>query len=126
MIGWLTTKLAERTKVSETVSRAIVLAVVVCLSVLLCVGLKACYDNRVISKHETEVKAEVLEKTVVANDKAAEQRSKDTILNTKKEEARKDVISKTIDEKPSAPAVALGCERLRQSGYDTSRIPACG
>lgn len=102
-----------------------VIAVVACLVVLLCAGLKACYDNRVISHHEVEVKAEVLEQTQTSNDAAAEQRADDTVKNTHAQEARKNAIRKVPDEAPSKPAVALGCERLRQSGYDTASLPAC-
>jgi len=113
------------TGVSEKWARIAVFVGAGCLAALLCVGLKACYDNRVISEHETEIKAEVLEKTADANDRSSEQRAKDIVENIQKEERRKDAIAKTVDEKPSAPARTLGCDRLREAGYDTSNFPAC-
>lgn len=103
---------------------ALVVGAVIFL-VMFSVALKSCYDNRVISQHETEVKAEVLEKAQKSNDAASDARAKDTISNQKKNEERKDAIAKATDEPPSDASKRLGCERLRQAGYDTSRIPAC-
>lgn len=124
MISWLIERVML-TGVSEKWARIAVFVGAGCLAALLCVGLRACYDNRVISGHETEIKEEVLERTADANDRSADQRAKDAVENYEKEERRKDAIEKTADEKPSAPARALGCDRLREAGYDTSRFPAC-
>lgn len=89
------------------------------------VGLKSCYDNRIISQHETEVKAKTLEENTKANDAAATRRSADAIINHNKDEERKDAISKETDGPPSDASIALGCTRLRQAGKDTTSIPAC-
>lgn len=109
----------------DKIRQASVLVGAVILLVTFSVALKSCYEHRIISEHETQVKAEALEKKADADSKAAEARASDTITLQKKDEDRKDAIAKATDEAPSAPERNLGCERLRQAGYNTSRIPAC-
>lgn len=110
---------------SEKIKHVAILVGMAFALIFLCVGLKSCYDDGVVDEHETEVKAEVLERKQEADEKASEQRAKDSVANTKRDEERKDAIAKATDEPPSDASRRLGCERLRQAGYDTSRIPAC-
>lgn len=110
---------------SEKVSRLVLLVGAVVGILLISASLKACYEHRIISDHEQKQTIQVLEKTQQSNDKAADARAKDEVANVRKSEARKEAIEKAPDESPNAASIALGCVRLREAGYDTTRFPAC-
>lgn len=112
-------------KLSDKQHQIAILVSAASLLLVTSVGLKSCYDHRVISNHETEVKAQVLEKTVKSNNEAAARRAVDAINNTKKDDERHEAIDQTIDEKPTDADNALNCVRLRQAGTDTTSFPAC-
>lgn len=120
MIAWLISL-----GVSEKWARPLLVALAVILLVTSSVVLKSCYDKGVVEKHEQKATIEVLEKSGKANEKAAERRAEDTIKNKERHEKRIEAIESASDGPPSDAAIALGCERLRLEGYDTSRIPAC-
>lgn len=60
-----------------------------------------------------------------ANELAAERRLQDTLSINRNEQELRDAIASTPDSAPDAVRVRLACERLRRSGQDTARIPAC-
>lgn len=80
---------------------------------------KALYDRSVVKEHEAEREA----KAAPAREDAAEERVKDTIINTKTEREMHDAIDKAPKGGELSPAArSLACERLRRAG----RIPpAC-
>lgn len=110
---------------SEKASRAVLLVIGVVVILLISATMKSCYDNRVIDRHEDKITIEQLENEREADDDASDQRAKDTIANEKKSEKRSEAISKETDQPPSDASRALGCQRLREAGYDTTKFPAC-
>lgn len=109
----------------EKWTKVVIVAAAVIFLVLSSVVLKSCYDNSVIDHHVTKQNEKVLEKTQESNDRAADQRVKDSIQNQQKEEEKLDAIAKETDSAPSDASIALSCIRLRDAGRDTSSIPAC-
>lgn len=61
-----------------------------------------------------------------AKDVAAIERTKDDAAVVEQKEKLTDAVANLPDSLPSPRRVALACERLRQQGTDTSRLPACG
>lgn len=66
-----------------------------------------------------------LEQKARADQLAADRRLADTVAVNRQEKELLDAIEDTPDSAPDATRVALGCERLRRAGRDTSRIAAC-
>lgn len=60
-----------------------------------------------------------------AQEQAAIERLTDAQTITEKQEELLDAIAEVPDEKPDAVRVALGCQRLRNQGVDTSGLPEC-
>ena len=105
------------------VAAGVIAVVLLALLTAYCVGRG---DGK--SKIELEIEkanVEALETNANALGNAADDRvvSNEQILKTKEELV--DVVEATPDSLPSATRIALGCERLRRQGTDTSVIPAC-
>lgn len=88
-------------------------------------GAKCAYDAHIIKTHDTEQENKTLKRVSGANDQAADERAADTIALEHKEQEAHDAIHQGPDAAPSPAAVRHNCERLRRSGYDTTRLPAC-
>jgi Flp pilus assembly protein TadB len=61
-----------------------------------------------------------------ANTNASEDRVADAEQVLELKEELTDAVAEIPDDVPDDVAVALGCERLRRQGTDTTAIPACG
>ncbi len=123
-IPWLSDRLALL-PIPEKGKQVLKLVIAATLAVVVCVGMKVYYDNQIISKHEAQANVKVLETTVKANEAEAEERASDVAEQQEKDNERVDAIAKATETTPSDPAVRLNCVRLRQAGYDTTRLPAC-
>jgi hypothetical protein len=101
------------------------------LSLLLAAGI-ALYimgrgDGRAKADAERAVaNVEAMKTNETANANAAEDRVADAEQVLELKEELTDAVAEIPDDVPDAVAVALGCQRLRTQGTDTSAIPACG
>jgi len=84
----------------------------------------AIHDHNVVKTHDATVNAKVIAKTTPANDRAADQRSIDSINITKQEQEAHNAIHSVPDAAPAAPTVRLGCQRLRRQGTPDAKLPA--
>ena len=125
MIDNLIKIVSSSLKVKQGIAKAIVLSAIALAVVLSCVAVKSCYDNSVVEKHEQEIQNDILKDKVVADEKASEQRAQDTIRNAKESRERSDAINETESQPLPDSSLALGCQRLRQQGYDTSNYSEC-
>lgn len=105
------------------------LAVGIILGALLIFPLAQCSGKR-IGRQEMQsaidrANVQALREKARADELAAQQRLTDTIAVSRQEEDLRDAIASTPDSAPDATRIALGCQRLRAAGTDTSRIPAC-
>jgi hypothetical protein len=69
---------------------------------------------------------EAMETDAEAQANAAEARVTDAEQVLELKEELTDAVSQIPDDVPDPVAVALGCQRLRAQGTDTTAIPACG
>lgn len=69
--------------------------------------------------------AEALKTDGASKEVAAGERLADAKANAAMREELVNAVQDLPDGQPSARRVALGCERLRQSGRDVSDLPAC-
>lgn len=69
--------------------------------------------------------AKATEQNRIAQEKSSEQRAKDNAVTQKLEQDYTNAYSKTPDNKPSAVRNALSCARLRNQGYDVSKLSEC-
>lgn len=72
-----------------------------------------------------QANVEAQARDAVAASQAADERLDDTIEVRNLEEELRDAIEDIPDSVPDLTAIALGCERLRRAGTDTTTIPAC-
>lgn len=86
---------------------------------------KCSYDSHVVSSHDAKQEVKTLQSQQSANDNAAASRANETIALSNQEQEAHNAIHSVPDAAPAAPSVRLGCERLRRSGQDISRISAC-
>lgn len=102
---------------------AAVAAVLLSYNVGSCVG----YGNgkRAMQAAIDRANVEALRQKARADELAANQRLTDTIAVNRQEQELRNAIAQTPDTQPDAVRIALGCQRLRAAGTDTSRIPAC-
>jgi len=102
---------------------AAVLACLLCATLGYCEGRRAGMAAADVAIQRANVKA--LERNAAASEKASAERVSDAeeVIQIKKE--LEDAVAQIPDSVPDAHAVALGCERLRRAGRDTSSIPAC-
>jgi predicted negative regulator of RcsB-dependent stress response len=68
---------------------------------------------------------EALKVDARAKEKAADERLRDAAKVAETKERLTDAVADVQDQVPDPVAVRLGCERLRQAGYDLSGVPAC-
>jgi hypothetical protein len=85
----------------------------------------AYHDRGVIKASDAQHEAKLAPVIAKAGDNAADQRATDTITNTKTEQGAHDAVAKAPESAPSPAAVRLACFRLRRSGQDVSKNPAC-
>ena len=69
---------------------------------------------------------EAMKTNEAANANAADSRVADAEQVLELKEELTDAVSQIPDDVPDPVAVALGCQRLRAAGKDTTAIPACG
>jgi hypothetical protein len=103
--------------------------VAVLAAVLLSYQLGSCSGYRqgkqAMEKALADANVRFLQQKARADEAAAAQRLADQRLTETLERNLRDAIRNTPDSAPDATRVALGCQRLRAAGTDTSRIPAC-
>ena len=78
-----------------------------------------------VNQQIDKANVEVLNRDAVAKARANEDREAE---HAKQLEAKKeliDAVNKTPDTLPDPARIALGCERLRRQGTDTTIIPVC-
>lgn len=69
---------------------------------------------------------EAMKTNEAANSNAADARVADTEQVAELKEELTDAVAQVPDDVPDPVAVALGCQRLRNQGTDTTSLPACG
>jgi hypothetical protein len=84
-------------------------------------------DQAITERNEALAKIETLQTQIMANENAAIERMAD---QTKIERAKNEVVAEIRKAPDAVPAaggarVRLNCLRLKRSGQDTARIPAC-
>lgn len=124
-MGWLLAKFALW-GVPEALRKPLLYLGAILAALALLGLLKGCYDRSVIREHDTEVNLAAEKGAREADTKAADQRLKDAATNLEQERALNDAIDNPKTGDPADPGVRLACEQLRQSGQDTTTIPACG
>lgn len=84
-------------------------------------------DGRLKADAERAVaNVEAMKTNEAANANAAGARVTDAEQVLELKEELTDAVAEIPDDVPDDVAVALGCERLRRQGTDTTAIPACG
>lgn len=84
-------------------------------------------DGRAKADAERAVaNVEAMKTNEKANANAADDRVADAEQVLELKEELTDAVAEVPDDVPDTVAVALGCERLRRQGTDTTAIPACG
>lgn len=73
-----------------------------------------------------QANVEAMKTNEAANTNAADARLADAEEVLELKEELTDAVAQIPDDVPDDVAVALGCQRLRAAGTDTSAIPACG
>lgn len=111
--------------VPQKFARALAYAILAVVIVLVLAVAKCTYDSRVISSHDAQQQVKTLQSQQSANDNAAAARANQTIALSNQEQEAHNAIHSVPDAAPAAPSIRLGCQRLRRSGQDISRIPAC-
>ena len=91
------------------------------------IGLKIGHNHEAVIQEQIRQAAiaKAIEQNRIAQEKASEQREKDIETTQKTEQDFKNAYSKTPDDKPSNVRNALSCARLRNQGYDVSKLPEC-
>lgn len=125
MIDNLITLVSKSLKVKQEVGKVIVFSVMGLALISMCFALKSCYDSSVVEKHEQRVEIDILKDKVVADENASARRAEDAIKNNESDTARKKVIDETESQPLPDSSLALGCQRLRQQGYDTANYAEC-
>lgn len=125
MIGSLISLISSSLGVSPKIARIIVISVSVLSVFSLTFAVKSCYDNSVINRNEEKIQTDILKEKVQADERASEQRAKDSIKNSKTENERREAIDETESQPLTDSSLALGCVRLRQQGYNTDDFPEC-
>ncbi len=72
-----------------------------------------------------EANVRFLKEKARADSAAADRRIADTVAVNKTESELINAIETVPDSAPDAVRIKLGCEQLRRSGVDTTRLPAC-
>lgn len=111
--------------VGERFARPLAWLIIVTIAIAALACGKTIYDRSVIRQHDSELTAEVSKRNSAALDASADQRAVDQIRINTEERERYEAINSAPNGKPSTAAIALGCERLRKSGQDTSRFTEC-
>lgn len=84
-------------------------------------------DGRLKADAERAVaNVEAMKTNEGANANASEARVTDAEQVLELKEELTDAVAEIPDDVPDDVAVALGCQRLRRQGTDTTAIPACG
>ena len=125
IIGSLVGKTIFGRTITEPIARFIATAGLVLILIAAVGGLWAAVKHDVISSHDAKAELKTEQKIAPATNNAATARANDTILITQNETEAHNAIHSVPDAAPAAPSVRLGCERLRRSGKDVSRLPAC-
>lgn len=81
-------------------------------------GVYACVRSDAVSDHEVKIE----QRAQPATNKAADERAKDEIHNSKQQEERRDVIEAQPDQPIAPTSRALACKRLSEAG---KHPPAC-
>lgn len=111
--------------VGERFAKPLIIGAAVVL-VVLALGVAKCrYDANLIRNDRLQENTKTLERKVDADSNASEQRRDDDATIARQEKELHDAVAKVPDSAPDATRIALGCERLRRAGTDTSGIPAC-
>jgi hypothetical protein len=101
----------------------------VAVGVLCVLSLGYCaYDgnrDRRAAERLASANAETFGVTVAARDDLSAQTASDTKANSTLERDLTNAVSPLPDARPSDRRIALQCERLRKSGTDVTRLPAC-
>lgn len=125
MIDNLVTLVSTGLKIKQSVSKVIVFSLIGLAVIATCFTVKSCYDSSVVKKHEQKVEVDILKDKVVADENASVRRAEDAIKNNESDALRKKVIDETESQPLPDSSLALGCQRLRQQGYDTSNYAEC-
>jgi hypothetical protein len=101
----------------------IILAIALALALAYCSGRGDGKDaiNQQIDKANTKA----LERDAAAGEKATADREAEHAKQLEVKKELVDAVNKTPDTLPDPARIALGCERLRRQGTDTTIIPAC-
>lgn len=100
---------------------AIAFLAVAILSLAYCKGVSAGKSGEVVKQQKREI--ETQQDIGHANEKAGDQRMKDTMQSTTQQKELQDALAATND--PDRQRALRGCIILRQQGRDTSHLPAC-
>lgn len=100
----------------------LILGALLCFPVAQCQGKRE--GERAAALRLEQANRRYLDQKARADDLASSQRLTDTIAVNRMERTLRDAIADTPDTAPDAVRVQLGCERLRQSGADSARLPA--
>lgn len=96
--------------------------VALCLPLGYCKGYEAATDKASAERAAANVTAMKTART--ADQAAAVERVDDALANIKQETGLTDAIAQIPDTLPDPTRVALGCQRLRQSGATDATLPA--
>lgn len=111
------------------IPRWVVIAVGIAAIAAVCILLAYCtgrHDGKSGLQHQIDnanIKAQDTNLNAIANSTEDRSISDAQLLEKKKELI--DAVNKTPDTLPSATRIAVGCERLRRQGTDTTTIPVC-
>lgn len=104
----------------------VMIGMLAAIGLLVFVYVKGRSDNaRKVAAARAVAVAEAVTLDARADSKSADMRLQDAATVAALREELTDAVSQVDDTVPDPAAVALGCQRLRNSGADVSRLPAC-